>query len=229
MASPGCNHCWQSPGMKGIKTGGGQGEVLISLSRLQRLLQFNPYVSVTDAAKNITGRGQGRAGCPSPVPSSTAAETPCPARTHPAGTGSRRARATLVSWHPLAAGSSSPHQHPSDPLEGARAPSLVQRALGSPAGAVCTLCPGEAAPPALHETKQSAEFICALQQAGTPYPPAAPRHCTTMHEALLGSPRWLLRVNLIIAPWGPRGRSLFSSNWKSLFGSQTFTIKFNSR
>lgn len=79
------------------------------------------------------------------------------------------------------------------------------------------------------QNKAVAEFICTLQQAGTPYPPAAPRHCTTMHEALLGSPRWLLRVNLIIAPWGPRGRSLFSSNWKSLFGSQTFTITFNSR
>lgn len=37
----------------------GRGEVLISLSRLQRLLQFNPYVSVTDAAKTITEVGRG--------------------------------------------------------------------------------------------------------------------------------------------------------------------------
>lgn len=36
----------------------GRGEVLISLSRLQRLLQFNPYISVTDAAKTITEVGR---------------------------------------------------------------------------------------------------------------------------------------------------------------------------
>lgn len=37
----------------------GRGEVLISLSRLQGLLQFNPYISVTDAAKTITEEGRG--------------------------------------------------------------------------------------------------------------------------------------------------------------------------
>lgn len=54
----------------------------------------------------------------------------------------------------------------------------------------------------------SSEFICTLQQAATLQPCPAPHHYTITHEALPDSPQHLLRLNLIIIPWGSQGQEL---------------------
>lgn len=100
----------------------------------------------------------------------------------------------LTPWPPRAAGSSL-----APPPRGT---SLVPEGSGRPCPGCCCMSS------AVQKTMQSAEFICTLQQRGTREPASAPHHYTITHEALPGSPQRLLRLNLIIIPWGSRGQEL---------------------